>query len=65
LTCQNVEAWSLDSIEVSDTKRKSKHKFALAQPIDSATTVVDLFPEGCMFSNNERFVIKKINVFLI
>lgn len=46
LTCENIESWPLESIEVSDTKRKSKHKFALTQPIDSMTTVADLFPEG-------------------
>jgi len=68
LTCNNIEAWPLDSIEVSDNKRKSKHKynliivcisnnlntrlffrFSLAQPIDSMTTIADLYPEGCKF----------------
>ncbi|CAF3582320.1 unnamed protein product [Rotaria sordida] len=46
LTCNNIESWPLDSIEVSDNKRKTKLKFLLAQPIDSTTTVVDLYPEG-------------------
>lgn len=27
LTCSKIDAWSLDSIEVTDGKRKNKHKY--------------------------------------
>ncbi|CAF4370815.1 unnamed protein product [Rotaria sp. Silwood2] len=46
LTCNSIESWPLDSIEVSDNKRKTKIRFLPAQPIDSTTTVVDLYPEA-------------------
>ncbi|CAF5160961.1 unnamed protein product, partial [Rotaria sp. Silwood1] len=48
LTCNNIESWPLDSIEVSDNKRKTKLRFLLSQPIDSTTTIVDLYQEGSL-----------------
>ncbi|CAF1123841.1 unnamed protein product [Adineta ricciae] len=46
LTCTKIGSWPLDSIEISDSKRKTKQKFLLADSIESTTTVIDLFPEG-------------------
>ncbi|CAF4315991.1 unnamed protein product, partial [Adineta steineri] len=46
LTCSKIDSWPLDSIEISDSTRKSKQKFLLAQPIDSNTSTIDLYPEG-------------------
>ncbi|UJR35342.1 hypothetical protein I4U23_028101 [Adineta vaga] len=46
LTCSKIESWPLDSIEITDSKRKTKQKFLLAESIDSMTSVIDLYPEG-------------------
>ncbi|CAF1189292.1 unnamed protein product [Rotaria magnacalcarata] len=52
LSCTDIESWPLDSIEVTDSKRKAKHRFLLAAPIDATTTIVDLYLEGSIVSSD-------------